>query len=110
MSSRCISTEEALLSHFTIILHLYFILPSGNPCDNFFLLSLNVSRTQVCLKYCASRNAAYFGLQWGVECWCGKEADDYTRHGVDDCDFACGGEDGVTCGGYDKMDIFEIDY
>lgn len=99
------------LSYFTIFpVYGGIVAFGGSPRHKLLLVPTVCPATQTCLDYCVSSGAAYFGLQWGIECWCGQQADDYTRHGVDDCDFACGGDNGVTCGGYDKMDIFEIDY
>ncbi|CAM9814742.1 unnamed protein product, partial [Sphacelaria rigidula] len=48
-----------------------------------------------------------FGLQWGSECWCGAEDEDYTKHGAStDCDSPCNGNTLYTCGGYKAMNIF----
>ncbi|CAN0076347.1 unnamed protein product, partial [Ectocarpus sp. 13 AM-2016] len=48
-----------------------------------------------------------FGLQYGRECWCGTEDEDYTKHGAStDCDYPCRGNEDYTCGGFDAMNIF----
>lgn len=51
----------------------------------------------------------YYGLQYGVECWCGSAGDDFAKHGEgDSCTMTCGGSDDM-CGGYDHMSVYEVE-
>ncbi|CAM9255649.1 unnamed protein product, partial [Ectocarpus sp. 8 AP-2014] len=53
---------------------------------------------------------AYFGLQYGKQCFCGTADEDYTVYGEsDDCDYPCTGDSESTCGGRWAMDIFAMD-
>lgn len=54
----------------------------------------------MCAEYCEGED--FFGLQYGLECWCGSANDDEDvfRHGSATCEFPCSGDDEETCGGY----------
>ncbi|CAM9210775.1 unnamed protein product, partial [Laminaria digitata] len=65
---------------------------------------------QVCYEFCHSKSASYFGLQYGVQCWCGKASDDLDKHDSNrdpKCDMGCEGSDD-TCGGHNTMDVYQI--
>lgn len=59
-----------------------------------------------CEEHC--EGYAFFGLQYGVECWCGREGTDYTKYGEASCDMDCGGDSGVTCGGSYALNIYSM--
>lgn len=42
-----------------------------------------------------------------TKCWCA--ADVNLRHGEGVCDYACAGDAGTTCGGFDAFDLFELE-
>lgn len=41
------------------------------------------------------------------KCWCAAEVD--LRHGEGRCSYACAGDAGTTCGGFDAFDLFELE-
>lgn len=60
---------------------------------------------QACRAACSG--SPRFGLQWGRECWCGAEDEDYTKHGAStDCHRPCEGNPLYACGGYNAMNVF----
>lgn len=62
----------------------------------------------MCREWCSEKDdARYYGLQYGVQCWCGGEDDDVTRHGAGTCDIPCGGSDD-SCGGYNAVDVYSV--
>ncbi|CBJ25803.1 conserved unknown protein [Ectocarpus siliculosus] len=63
---------------------------------------------QTCKATCVGY--AYFGLQYGKQCFCGTADEDYTVYGEsDDCTYSCTGDSESTCGGRWAMDIFAMD-
>ncbi|CAM9939120.1 unnamed protein product, partial [Hapterophycus canaliculatus] len=54
----------------------------------------------LCREHCLDKDAAYYGTQFGRECWCGMSdvEDDYERHGVGGCYMSCAGDKTVACG------------
>lgn len=53
----------------------------------------------------------YAGVEYGHECFCGKNKKDYKRLGTlegSSCDMPCGGDVTETCGGYKTIEVFEI--
>ncbi|CAM9395437.1 unnamed protein product [Ectocarpus sp. 4 AP-2014] len=65
--------------------------------------------TELCANEC--KGFAFFGLQWGRECWCGT-SDDYDKHGRvedDSCDFQCSGDAEEICGGFYKMQTYAFE-
>ncbi|CAN0066373.1 unnamed protein product, partial [Sphacelaria rigidula] len=59
---------------------------------------------QVCATHCSAY--AFFGTQYGTECWCGGSNVDYTINGEGTCDYACAGDDSLICGGYYTFTIY----
>ncbi|CAN0515420.1 unnamed protein product, partial [Ectocarpus sp. 12 AP-2014] len=53
-----------------------------------------------CANTCA--DYAYYGTQYGRECWCGNNAD-YDVYGEATCDMACAGDGTDICGGFVTM-------
>ncbi len=59
---------------------------------------------------CAARceSYPYYGLEYGVECWCGSyDEDDYDKYGESSgCTMPCSGNDNVSCGGEFAIRVF----
>lgn len=54
------------------------------PSYVYLLMSVSLSRTQMCYEHCVDRRATYMATQHGFECWCSHDADlDYARHSDD---------------------------
>lgn len=64
---------------------------------------------QFCETYCSGLGYSYFGLQYGIECWCGDEDTDVTQWGTAVCDMECSGDSTQTCGGRYAFDAYSID-
>ncbi|CAM9117065.1 unnamed protein product, partial [Sphacelaria rigidula] len=63
-----------------------------------------------CAQLCKGK--AYFGTQYGNECWCGevgRATDDFTRFGPGVCNFDCEGDDKQKCGGRNSISIYALD-
>ncbi|CAM9882779.1 unnamed protein product, partial [Ectocarpus fasciculatus] len=68
-------------------------------------IDLEENSVEACRAACSG--SPRFGLQYGRECWCGTDDEDYTKHGTStDCDYSCKGNEDYTCGGFDAMNIF----
>ncbi|CAM9652605.1 unnamed protein product, partial [Sphacelaria rigidula] len=48
----------------------------------------------------------FYGVQYGIECWCGVAGIDYARHGNGICDIPCRGDASIMCGGTFSFEIF----
>eukprot|EP00903_Cladosiphon_okamuranus_P010393 g9831.t1 len=59
---------------------------------------------EICSGLCS--NSAFYGTQYGYECWCGM-TDDYDQHGEGECNEACLGFPGETCGGKYAMSVYK---
>ena len=54
------------------------------------------------------KNYAYFGLQYGSECWCGRDLpDDEFLKDISECNMACVGESRLKCGGFNRMNVYQ---
>lgn len=60
---------------------------------------------EICAAFCA--DYAYFGTQWGQECFCGNEpATGSAAAPPGDCNFACAGDATQTCGGSRRLSLY----
>eukprot|EP00903_Cladosiphon_okamuranus_P018095 g16653.t1 len=62
---------------------------------------------ELCAKYCEGED--FFGVQYGVECWCSGEKDaddDLFRHGMGNCDMRCPGNSNENCGGKWSLSLY----
>ncbi|CBJ28221.1 conserved unknown protein [Ectocarpus siliculosus] len=59
--------------------------------------------TAICASTCA--DYAYYGTQFGGECWCGNNAD-YDVYGEATCDMGCTGDSSDICGGFNAMSFY----
>ncbi|CAN0214942.1 unnamed protein product, partial [Scytosiphon promiscuus] len=85
----------------------------GDAPDRVFGSGLSRSSgntAESCKENCGTGGFAYYGLQYGEECFCGLAGEDYTRYGESDaCGYRCPGDAEYICGGYFAMDIFSLD-
>ncbi|XP_038050906.1 WSC domain-containing protein 2-like [Patiria miniata] len=57
-----------------------------------------------CIHSCVSYQ--YMGLEFGNECFCGRNVD-YGRHGSrSGCTMACEGNSSETCGGRNRIEVY----
>jgi len=76
------------------------VLPDGN------MLGAEDMTAEKCRDHC--KGYAYFGVEFGFECWCGK-----TRPGIvpvggeAECGFPCRGDDEQVCGGPNRVNVWE---
>ncbi|CAN0388087.1 unnamed protein product [Pylaiella littoralis] len=71
-------------------------------------MSSSTMTSEACATYCAkSAPNTFYATQYGQECWCAADVD--LRHGEGECDYACTGDTGITCGGFDSFDLFRLD-
>ncbi|CAN0104949.1 unnamed protein product [Scytosiphon promiscuus] len=62
-----------------------------------------------CMDFCKdSKQSAYFAVQYGKECFCGDENEDYAKHGPGLCDMPCAGDSNLICGGELAANVFFI--
>jgi hypothetical protein len=60
-----------------------------------------------CAKACTGYT--YFGLEYGRECYCGKDFNSGTAITSDgDCSFSCPGDSSQTCGAGDRLDMYKF--
>lgn len=50
----------------------------------------------------------YIGTQWSIECFCGDELAGGSIVGASECNFACGGDEGQTCGGARRLSLYRL--
>ncbi|CAM9466102.1 unnamed protein product [Ascophyllum nodosum] len=72
------------------------------------LASSNDMTHEWCYDFCKEFNAKYFGIQWGRECFCGEDDEDYAVYGTSLCDMPCSGNPGLTCGSSLALNVFMI--
>ncbi|CAM9602454.1 unnamed protein product, partial [Sphacelaria rigidula] len=59
----------------------------------------------VCGSYC--RGYAYFGTQYGSECWCGAAGTEFDKYGTStSCTVPCAGDSSATCGGSYAFELY----
>lgn len=65
---------------------------------------------QICYEMCAGEDAGFtfFGLQYGVECWCSATFSEAAATAGGECDFECSGNPGELCGGNFAVLVYEI--
>ncbi|CAM9766583.1 unnamed protein product [Scytosiphon promiscuus] len=62
---------------------------------------------EVCKIECSSY--AFYGTQYGNECWCGDASSDYDKYGETVCDIECAGDPLQVCGGFDAVSVYGMD-
>ncbi|CAM9763309.1 unnamed protein product, partial [Sphacelaria rigidula] len=58
-----------------------------------------------CATLC--EGSAYFGTQFGKECYCGPASDDFDSLGEATCTMSCSGDANETCGGRLAISVYE---
>jgi len=64
---------------------------------------------EACKEYCVNdRGTPFFGVEYGVECYCGWDTDRYVQRAAseDECDMPCAGDSGQICGADQRINIF----
>ncbi|CAM9243915.1 unnamed protein product [Pylaiella littoralis] len=70
-------------------------------------IEMNRKNTAENCKAACGPRFAYYGLQRGDECWCGKADEDFDKHGAsDECAHRCTGDHKAVCGGFNAMNVF----
>ncbi|CAN0092559.1 unnamed protein product, partial [Sphacelaria rigidula] len=59
---------------------------------------------QACSEACDGY--AFFGTEWGVECFCGVASDVPDELGRATCDMDCPGDASRTCGGLNAISVY----
>ncbi|CBJ25804.1 conserved unknown protein [Ectocarpus siliculosus] len=71
-------------------------------------VTLTDNNAESCKASCVGY--AYYGLQYGEQCFCGTADEDYTVYGEsDNCVLSCTGDASSTCGGSWAMDVYAMD-
>lgn len=60
-----------------------------------------------CASFCSKFQV--FGLEYGIECYCGNSRDENSREvSATDCSFPCPGDAGQTCGAGNRLNLYSI--
>ena len=65
---------------------------------------------QMTVGKCAAQcqDYAFFGTEYGGECYCGNELKGNLGKGLEtDCQILCGGDKGELCGGASRLRVYE---
>jgi len=70
-------------------------------------LVININMTpNVCNEICEKSNYKYFGVEFGVECFCGNEwPSSKLKVGMSECNMNCGGDEKQKCGASWRINI-----
>eukprot|EP00929_Paragymnodinium_shiwhaense_P116018 TRINITY_DN8525_c0_g1_i1.p2 TRINITY_DN8525_c0_g1~~TRINITY_DN8525_c0_g1_i1.p2 ORF type:complete len:201 (+),score=53.15 TRINITY_DN8525_c0_g1_i1:71-673(+) len=64
---------------------------------------------ELCYDFCVNvTGVQYFGLKRGEECYCTPFFHNTDKGAHGQCDQPCAGDDSVTCGGVEMVDIYEM--
>jgi hypothetical protein len=75
------------------------------------LTGSNFTATDMTVDKCASfcSNFQFFGLEYGIECYCGDSRDGTSREvSAADCSFSCPGGAGQTCGAGNRLNLYTV--
>ena len=61
-----------------------------------------------CASTCKAEGYLYFGLQDGVECFCGNTLAHQQRKAESDCNSKCPGDKSINCGGPWRNSIYML--
>jgi len=59
-----------------------------------------------CQTFCIERNLTLSGLEAGNECYCGTALQSHSTLGFTGCNTACSGNSSETCGGSDRLSVY----
>ncbi|KAL2353083.1 WSC domain-containing protein [Cryomyces antarcticus] len=65
----------------------------------------NTMTIELCAAACASY--AYFGVEYGVECYCGNQIASGSVNMATGCSMACGGNSSELCGGPNRLNAYQ---
>ena len=75
------------------------------------LLSSDSMTHELCFSHCIANDLPYAGLQYSLQCFCGRDGTDYAIYGRKDeseCGATCRGDATQICGGTWRMNIYYI--
>ncbi|KAI1477725.1 WSC-domain-containing protein [Daldinia eschscholtzii] len=79
---------------------------SGRTLANDFYYSSSMT-VDSCASYCQSKNYAVFGVEYGVECYCGNSPKaSATVSAEGDCNMACKGNSTQVCGAGSRLSVW----
>lgn len=62
-----------------------------------------------CQELCSEAAFIYAGNKRGEECWCGSFVGGELTNDTDECDMPCPGYPTETCGGMDRINVYELE-
>ena len=78
-----------------------------SPRESFLpaLFDSSTMTVKACASFC--NNYVYFGVEYGIECFCGVTLDSRSVVWEErDCEFECPGNSNQQCGGRDRLNIY----
>ena len=77
------------------------------------LMTCYVQNSFRCRSYCQEKGYTYFGVMFGVECWCNADAPG-AEHEIEqtewDCEKTCTDDTTKACGGMETMSVYRISH
>ena len=88
-----------------------FMEPMGRRALTQLVKAEDKMTVDTCTQACASIDLPYAGLEYGRECWCGKELSKDLQDASDPncamtCNMACGGNQNQICGGSGAIGVY----
>jgi hypothetical protein len=69
--------------------------------------SSNSMTVEACASFCGG--AAYFGVEYGAECYCGSQLSaSSTKQADSDCNMVCAGNSSEYCGASDRLNLYAL--
>ncbi|CAM9829704.1 unnamed protein product, partial [Chrysoparadoxa australica] len=67
-----------------------------------------INSPSTCFSFCSLHGFDAFATQFGVECFCGTQAEVGSYGSSGGCTFTCPGDGNETCGGPDANQVYDI--
>ncbi|CAH1232039.1 WSCD2 [Branchiostoma lanceolatum] len=83
------------------------VIPSLRTLQEEFLSDYRRMTVEKCLNHCRKRYFPFVGLEFGGECYCGKQLHRGPAS-VSDCNVTCPGHENSTCGGVNRLTVYHI--
>jgi len=77
--------------------------------DGWLFIEDDLMSPAICEARCARGQYKYFGLQYGMECWCGNSYGRYERMADSDCLVKCAGNPTEFCGGDLLNSVYQVE-